>query len=156
MSRIAIGCDHAGYELKSAIVRHLGSRGVDVLDKGTDSAESVDYPDYAGKVAQSIIRGEVEMGILLCGTGLGMAISANKFPGIRAVTVSEPYSAKMARAHNNANIITMGSRVVGRGLAIMILDTFLDTPFEGGRHCRRVDKIEKPETERPVREASSG
>lgn len=156
MRRLSIGCDHAGFELKPAVVKHLESRGIDVLDMGTESTGSVDYPDYAAKVAESILRGDAEFGILLCGTGLGMAISANRYHGIRAVTVTEPYSAKMARAHNNANVLTMGSRVVGRDLALMIIDTFLDTPFEGGRHCGRIEKIDRLNCENPVRERSRG
>lgn len=156
MRRLSIGCDHAGLELKPAVVKHLESRGIDVLDMGTESTASVDYPDYAAKVAESILRGDAEFGILLCGTGLGMAISANRYHGIRAVTVTEPYSAKMARAHNNANVLTMGSRVVGRDLALMIIDTFLDTPFEGGRHCGRIEKIDRLNHENPVREISRG
>lgn len=139
--KIAFGCDHAGFELKPIIVKRLDQRGIDILDHGTFSAESVDYPDYASKVAASVSTGEAQLGVLICGTGLGMAISANKTHGIRAVTVSEPYSAKMARAHNDANILTFGSRVVGPDLALMIMDVFLDTPFEGGRHCRRVGKM---------------
>jgi len=139
--RVAIGCDHAGVEYKPYIVEHLKSRGEDVIDFGTDSTESVDYPDYAEKVGLAVINNEADLGILICGTGLGMAIAANKINGIRAVTVSEPLSAMMARAHNNANILTFGSRVTGRELAVMLVDAFLDTPFEGGRHNRRVAKI---------------
>ncbi|MCD4653172.1 ribose 5-phosphate isomerase B [bacterium] len=139
--KIAIGCDHAGFDLKPMLVNHLRFRQIDILDMGTNSSESVDYPDIAEKVARNVVAGKADLGILICGTGLGMAISANKVSGIRAVTLSEPYSAKMARAHNNANIMTFGSRVIGRELAAMIVDVFIDTSFEGDRHNRRVNKI---------------
>ncbi|MGB3974929.1 MAG: ribose 5-phosphate isomerase B [bacterium] len=139
--RVAIGCDHAGYILKPMIVRYLISKNVEVLDQGTDSLESVDYPDYAEKVAVAVADGLADYGILICGTGLGMAISANKVPGVRAVTVTEPFSAEMARAHNDANVLTMGSRVIGTDLAIRITEVFISTLFEGGRHSKRLDKI---------------
>lgn len=139
--RIALGCDHAGFLLKRVLIQYLASRKIVVLDKGTDSPDSVDYPDYAESVARAVKDGSAEYGILICGTGLGMAISANKIPGIRAVTVSEPYSAEMARAHNNANILAMGSRVIGPDMAIRITDVFLSTPFDEGRHCKRIQKI---------------
>jgi len=139
--KIAFGCDHAGIDLKPAIIDRLTSRGIEILDLGTDSHDSVDYPDFAEQVAMNVVAGKADLGILVCGTGLGMAISANKVRGIRAVTLSEPYSARMARAHNNANVMTCGSRVIGTDLAVMIVDSFIDTSFEGGRHLRRVDKI---------------
>jgi ribose 5-phosphate isomerase B len=144
--KIAFGCDHAGYELKSVVLDHLKSRKMDVLDLGTDSSKSVDYPDYASAVGHAVAKGEAQLGVLICGTGLGMAMTANKIAGVRAVTVCEPFSAMMARAHNHANVIALGSRVIGPGLAIMTLDAFLDTPFEGGRHGQRVNKIIALET----------
>lgn len=139
--RIAIGCDHAGYTLKPAIVRYLTSKNIEVLDQGTHSTDSVDYPDFAQKVAGAVSNGSADYGILICGTGLGMAISANKISGIRAVTVTEPFSAEMARAHNDANVLTMGSRVIGSDIAIRITEVFISTRFEGGRHSKRIDKI---------------
>ncbi len=139
--RIAIGCDHAGYTLKPAIVRYLTSKNIEVLDQGTHSTDSVDYPDFAQKVAIAVLNGSADYGILICGTGLGMAISANKISGIRAVTVTEPFSAEMARAHNDANVLTMGSRVIGSDIAIRITEVFISTRFEGGRHSKRIDKI---------------
>ncbi|HPQ40119.1 MAG TPA: ribose 5-phosphate isomerase B [bacterium] len=139
--RVAFGCDHAGFELKPVVLNYLRKLKIEVIDMGTHDRESVDYPDIAALVSAAVATQEADLGILICGTGLGMAISANKVPGIRAVTVSEPYSAAMARAHNDANVITMGSRVIGSELAIMNLKAFLDTRFEGGRHCRRVDKM---------------
>jgi ribose 5-phosphate isomerase B len=143
--KIALGCDHAGFLLKAVILQYLTSRKIDVLDLGTDSPDSVDYPDYAEKVAGAVTEGTVDYGILICGTGLGMAMSANKIPGIRAVTVSEPYSAEMARAHNNANVLAMGSRVIGPDMAVRITDVFLSTPFDEGRHCGRIQKISRIE-----------
>ena len=144
--KVALGCDHAGYALKPAIIRYLTSMNIQILDQGTDSTESVDYPDYAEKVAVAVAGGSADFGILICGTGLGMAISANKIPGIRAVTVTEPFSAEMARAHNNANVLTMGSRVIGSDMAIKITDVFLSTVFERGRHSKRLDKISQIES----------
>lgn len=139
--RIAFGCDHAGFELKPVIVDYFTRNKIDWIDMGTDSSTSVDYPDFAKAVGDAVVQGRADLGVLICGTGLGMAISANKVHGIRAVTVSEPYSATMARAHNDANVMTMGSRVIGPELAVMTLDAFLNTRFEGGRHCRRVEKM---------------
>lgn len=139
--RIAIGCDHAGYTLKPAIVRYLTSKNIEVLDQGTHSTDSVDYPDFAQKVAGAVSNGSADYGILICGTGLGMAISANKISGIRAVTVTEPFSAEMARAHNDANVLTMGSRVIGSDIAVRITEVFISTRFEGGRHGKRIGKI---------------
>ncbi len=152
--KIAFGCDHAGFDLKFAVLKHLESRRIQILDYGTDSTGSVDYADFARDVSFSVADGQADFGILICGTGLGMAISANKIPGIRAVTVSEPFSAQMARAHNDANILTFGSRVIGPGMALSILDAFLDTPFEGGRHCGRIEKITSIENMKGNRESS--
>ncbi len=141
--KIAFGCDHAGYVLRQTILDYLNQHGFIILDMGTHSDESVDYPDYAFKVAEAVAAREADYGILICGTGLGMAISANKVDGIRAVTISEPYSAEMARKHNNANVLTMGSRVIGSDMALKIAEVFLNTEFDGGRHCARLEKIDK-------------
>lgn len=141
--KIAIASDHAGYRLKELVKPALTDLGLDVEleDLGTYDESSVDYPDYAEKVATGVASGSYERGILICGTGLGMCISANKVPGIRAVTVTDEFSAKMSRAHNDANIITLGERVVGPGLAVELIQIWLETEFEGGRHQRRVDKM---------------
>ncbi|HEE9787455.1 TPA: ribose 5-phosphate isomerase B [Enterobacter soli] len=148
MRRIAFGCDHVGFILKEEIMAHLNARGVEVVDKGTWSQERTDYPHYASAVAQAIINGEVESGILICGTGVGISITANKFPGIRAVVCSEPYSAQLSRQHNNTNVLAFGSRVVGLELAKMIVDAWLDAAFEGGRHQTRVEAIAAIEREK--------
>lgn len=141
--KIAIASDHAGFRLKELVKPALAHLGLDLEleDLGTYDEASVDYPDYAAKVATGVASGSYERGILICGTGLGMCISANKVPGIRAVTVSDEFSAKMSRAHNDANIITLGERVVGPGLAVDLIKIWLETEFEGGRHQRRVDKM---------------
>lgn len=141
MKKIVFGCDHVGFMLKEDILAHLRARGIDVVDKGTCSPERTDYPYYASAVAQAIIDKEVDGGILICGTGVGISITANKFPGIRAVVCSEPYSAQLSRQHNNTNVLAFGSRVVGLELAKMIVDAWLNAPFEGGRHQARVDAI---------------
>ena len=138
---IAIGCDHGGYELKKEIEAYLDSRGLEYRDYGCDSTDSVDYPIYARKVAHAIVDGECEKGILICGTGIGISIAANKVKGIRACVCSEPYTAKLSRMHNNSNILAFGARVVGSELAKMIVDEWLNASFEGGRHQRRVDMI---------------
>ncbi len=139
--KIALGCDHGGYELKEAIKKYVTDKGVEVVDCGTDSTDSVDYPEYGLKVAEAVSRGEVEQGILICGTGLGMSYVANKVKGIRCACVSDVFSAEMSKLHNNANVLALGARVVGLGLAIKIVDTWLGAEFEGGRHNRRVDMI---------------
>ncbi|HLH09818.1 MAG TPA: ribose 5-phosphate isomerase B [Terriglobales bacterium] len=147
--KIAIGADHAGFELKQKIRDHLQSRGVDVLDKGTDSPESCDYPDYALKVTEDVVGGWADLGILVCGTGIGMSMAANKVPGIRAARAVSEIDAQLSREHNDANVLTLGARVTGSDLAINIVDVWLKTPFLGGRHARRVGKmsdIEKLET----------
>jgi ribose 5-phosphate isomerase B len=141
MKRIAFGCDHVGFILKEEILAHLHARGVDVVDKGAWSTERTDYPYFASAVAQAIVEGDVEGGILICGTGVGISITANKFPGIRAVVCSEPYSAQLSRQHNNTNVLAFGSRVVGLELAKMIVDAWLNAEFEGGRHQTRVEAI---------------
>ena len=140
--KIGIGSDHGGFELKEHLRAHLEEKGFDVKDYGTYSEDSVDYPEIGKKVANGVIEGEVELAILVCGTGIGIGISANKVPGIRCAICSDVYSARMSRAHNNANMISIGGRVVGRDLAFEIIDTWLNTEFEGGRHARRVGKIE--------------
>lgn len=141
MKKIALGCDHVGFILKADIQAHLQQRGIEIVDKGTWSSERTDYPHYASGVSQAIIFGEVDGGILICGTGVGISISANKFPGIRAVVCSEPYSAQLSRQHNDTNVLAFGSRVIGSELAKMIVDAWLDADFEGGRHQTRVDAI---------------
>ncbi|EBX9478337.1 ribose 5-phosphate isomerase B [Salmonella enterica subsp. enterica serovar Abony] len=141
MKTIAFGCDHVGFILKQEIVEHLTLRGIAVIDKGTWSSQRTDYPHYASAVAQAVVAGEVDGGILICGTGVGISITANKVAGIRAVVCSEPYSAQLSRQHNNTNVLAFGSRVVGGELAKMIVDAWLDATFEGGRHQKRVDAI---------------
>jgi ribose 5-phosphate isomerase B len=143
--KIAIGCDHAGVELKKEIISLLNNLRIDYIDFGTDRAESVDYPDFGEKVSLAVSKGEIEKGILICGTGIGMSIVANKFPGIRASLCNELFTAKMSRLHNDANILVLGGRVVGSDLAKEIVRTWVSTPFEGERHCRRLDKITRIE-----------
>ena len=148
--KIAIGCDHTAIDLKETIKKHLQDKGHEVEDVGTYSKESCDYPIYGFKVANKIKNGEAERGVLICGTGVGISLSANKVKGIRAVVCSEPYTAKMARMHNNAQIVAMGARVVSDGLATDIVDAFMNAEFEGGRHQRRVDILSRiEETGRP-------
>ena len=146
--KIALGSDHAGYDLKEEVAVHLKNSGCEIKDHGVFSRDSADYPDTAETVSQAVQSGEVDFGILVCGTGIGMSIAANKRKGIRAALCAEPYSARCAREHNNANILTLGSRVPGPGLAINITDVFMATSFEGGRHLRRVDKITELENNR--------
>ena len=141
--KLVIGSDHGGYTMKKEIIEHFQKRGIEIVDVGTDSPESCDYPVYAKKVAQSIIDGESELGILICGTGIGMSMAANKVSGIRAAVCSDCYSAEKTREHNNANILCMGARVLGNELAFRIADTFLETKFsEDERHKRRISMIE--------------
>jgi ribose 5-phosphate isomerase B len=141
VSRVAIGSDHAGFELKSHLVKLLHERGHEVLDHGTDSTEAVDYPPICAAVGRTVRDGGAELGIVVGGSGQGEQISANKVRGVRAALCNDLYTAKMARAHNDANVLAMGARVVGLGLAEDILDTFLATDFEGGRHAHRVAQI---------------
>ncbi|MHB8926549.1 MAG: ribose 5-phosphate isomerase B [Bacillota bacterium] len=143
--RIAIGCDHAGVDLKHEVARFLKEQGFEVTDFGTEGAESVDYPDYARKVAEAVLTGQAERGVLICGTGIGMSISANKVPGIRAALCHDVYSARLTREDNDANVLTMGARVIGAGLAVEIVKTFFGADFAGGRHARRVEKIARIE-----------
>lgn len=145
VSTVALGADHAGFELKEALKAWLIEGGYQVLDFGTHSPESVDYPDYAVQVAEAVAGHKVERGVLVCGTGIGMAISANKMPGVRAALCSDLYTARMSREHNDANILTLGGRLMGREMALDILRMWLETEFLGGRHQRRVDKIDEIE-----------
>ena len=139
--KIAIGCDHGGLEHKNAILEHLKERGFEVTDFGIYEQVSVDYPDIASKLCKSILSGECERGILVCGTGIGMSIAANKFKGIRAAVCSEHFSAKYTRLHNNSNVLCLGGRVIGIGTALELADLFVDTEFEGGRHQSRVNML---------------
>ncbi|MBR6618981.1 MAG: ribose 5-phosphate isomerase B [Clostridia bacterium] len=142
MKKIAIGCDHVGYELKPIIVEHLKTRGIEVVDYGTNDVERTDYPVYGRSVAEAVAEKNVDGGILICGTGVGISIVANKIKGIRAVVCSEPYSAKLSKEHNDTNILALGARVIGSEMAKMIVDAWLDAEFEGGRHKARVSMIE--------------
>jgi len=138
---IAIGSDHAGYLLKADIIKFLESKGLEVKDFGTNGPDSVDYPDFGQAVAEAVSNKECEKGIVICGTGIGISIAANKVPGIRAALCTDSYMAKMSRQHNDANILAIGERVVGPGLAYDIIEAWLDTEFLGGRHQSRVSKI---------------
>lgn len=139
--KIAIGCDHGGLEHKNAVKEHLQERGFTVTDFGINENVSVDYPDIALPLSESVASGENDLGILICGTGIGMSLAANKVKGIRAAAVSEHFSAKYTRLHNNSNVLCLGGRVIGVGTALELVDLFVDTEFEGGRHQRRIDKI---------------
>jgi RpiB/LacA/LacB family sugar-phosphate isomerase len=143
--QIAIGCDHAGVQLKEEITAALKKQGHEVINCGTDTVESVDYPDFAEKVATEVLQRKT-LGILICGTGIGISIAANKIPGIRAAVCRDLFTAGLAREHNNANVLALGARVTGSGLALAIVDTFINTSFLGGRHQRRIDKITQLET----------
>ena len=143
--KIAIGCDHGGFELKNEIVKFLEDEGHETKDFGTYSTDSCDYPDIALPVAESVAAKEYEIGILICGTGIGISIAANKVPGIRAALCSDTFSAHATREHNDANILTMGQRVVGTGLALDIVKAFVTSKFEGDRHQKRIDKISEIE-----------
>jgi ribose 5-phosphate isomerase B len=143
MKRIIVGADHAGLSLKTAMVEALRARGYEVDDIGTHDAASCDYPDFAHAVAHAIREKRHSLGLLVCGSGVGMAIAANRHRGVSAVVCSEPYSAAMSRRHNDANVLCLGGRVVGVGLAEQILDAFLGASFEGGRHAPRVKKIDE-------------
>lgn len=145
--RIPIASDHAGFELKEKLERVLGELGFEVQDLGTDSADSTDYPDFAHPLAREVSEGEVRRGVLLCGTGLGMSYVANRYPGVRAAVAWSPEVARLARQHNDANVLVLPARFVSEGEARAILQAWLDTPFEGGRHGRRVEKIDNPAME---------
>lgn len=142
--KVAIGSDHGGFNYKESIIDYLKARNIEYTDVGTYTRESCDYPEIAQKVAKIVASGEADRGILICGTGIGMSIAANKVRNIRAALCGDTYSARVSRAHNNANILCLGERVIGEHLALDIVDIWLKTGFEGGRHKRRVDMIEMP------------
>lgn len=139
--KIAMACDHGGLNLKREIIKHLQSQGYEVVDFGTDTFDSCDYPDYALPAAEAVANGECERGILVCSTGIGVSIVANKVKGVRCAHCHDTYCAEFTRLHNDSNVLALGEKVVGSGYALKIVDTFLSTEFEGGRHQRRVDKI---------------
>jgi len=141
--KIIIGCDHAAYVLKEKVKAYLLDRGFAVEDVGTDSEKSIDYPDFGIKVASIVSRGDFEKGILICGTGLGMSMVANRFPHVRAALCGDIFAAMMSRRHNDANILVMGARVIGDMLAMEVVKTWLETPFDGGRHQNRLDKFDQ-------------
>ena len=141
MKKIAIASDHGGFDLKNSVIGILRDKGFEIDDLGTSSADSVDYPDYGIKLAKAIVEQKVERGIVICGTGVGMSIVVNRFPGIRGTLCSDVYTAKMCREHNDSNILIMGGRVIGKDLAVEIVGIWLKSKFEGGRHQRRLDKI---------------
>ena len=139
--KIALGCDHVGFEHKALVIEHLAAKGIEVIDLGTHSSESTDYPQYGLAVANAVVAKEADLGLLICGTGVGISLAANKVVGIRAVVCSEPYSAKLSRMHNDTNVLCYGARVVGSEMAKMIIDNWLEAEFEGGRHAARVAQI---------------
>lgn len=139
--KIAIACDHGGLNLKNAVKKYLADNGYEVMDFGTDSTASCDYPDYALPAAEAVANGECDRGIVICSTGIGVSIVANKVPGVRCAHCHDSYCAEFTRLHNNSNVLALGEKVVGVGYALKIVETFLKTEFEGGRHQRRVDKI---------------
>jgi ribose 5-phosphate isomerase B len=139
--RVALGNDHRAYELKNTIIKFLESKGHTTINFGCDSAESVDYPDFAAKVAVAVVKGEAQRGILICSTGIGMSIAANKFPGIRAALCCNPEMSTRSRLHNDANVLCLGADVITADTALQIVGNFINTAFEGGRHQRRLDKI---------------
>lgn len=139
--KIGIGSDHGGYDLKESIKKHLMEKNIEVVDFGTNSLDSVDYPDFGKAVAEAVVGEEVDRGIVICGTGIGISIAANKVKGIRAALCSDSYSARMSMEHNNANVLALGARVLGEGLALDIVDSWINSKFQAGRHERRVNKI---------------
>lgn len=142
--KVVVGCDHGGFELKEKIVSRLENQGFEVEDVGTHSADSVDYPIYAAKVARAVSQGQAQRGVLICGSGIGMSIAANRFRTVRAVHACNPYEARMSRRHNASNVLCLGGRFVGQDMAFEILDTWLREDFEGGgRHQRRIDQIDR-------------
>jgi RpiB/LacA/LacB family sugar-phosphate isomerase len=143
--KIAMGADHAGYLLKDRIRQYVTDHGHQVIDEGTNTSDSVDYPDFALKVSEDVTTGRAERGILVCGSGIGMAITANKIPGIRAANICSEYEAQMSREHNNLNVLTLGARIVDEETAKHIVQIWLDTPFSGGRHSGRLEKIHEIE-----------
>jgi len=154
MEKIAIASDHGGFDLKENIIAFLLKKGLEIDNLGAHSTDSVDYPDYGIKLAQAIIDKKFVRGILICGTGVGMSIVVNRFPGIRGALCSDVYTAKMCREHNDSNILIMGGRVIEVGLAIEILETWLNTEFEGGRHQRRLDKINEIDAQLKTKSSS--
>lgn len=147
MKKVAIGCDHAGLELKKAVASLLEKKGFQIEDVGTFGNDSVDYPDFASEVSRKVGKGAVDFGVLVCGTGIGMSIVANKYRGVRAALCHNEFEARATRQHNDANVLCLGERVVGLGLGPAIAEAFFDTQFEGGRHMRRVQKIADAEAE---------
>ena len=143
--RVALGCDHAGFVLKDVVADYLAQAGHEVLDEGTFSDESCDWPEFGERVAQRVAAGEAERGIAICGTGVGMAMTANKLPGVRAAVCNDIYTARYSRLHNDANVLTMGARVIGPGAAGEIVRIWMETLFEGGRHSRRLNELTKIE-----------
>lgn len=143
--KIGLGSDHGGFELKEYIKEHLESQGITYVDYGTNSMDSVDYPDYGRKVSDAVVAKEVDKAIVVCGTGIGISIACNKVKGIRCALCSDTYSARMSREHNNANVLALGGRVIGKDLAIEIVNTWLSSEFAGGRHERRINKISEIE-----------
>ncbi|MGL5330584.1 MAG: ribose 5-phosphate isomerase B [Peptostreptococcaceae bacterium] len=144
--KIGLGCDHGGYNLKLEIIKHLEAKGIECVDYGTNNdLDSVDYPLYGETVANAVVSTDVDYGIVCCGTGIGISLAANKVPGIRCAVVSDTFSAKMSKAHNNANMLSLGERVLGKGLALEIVDVWVETEFEGDRHSKRVDMINEIE-----------
>ena len=142
MKKIVVGADHGGFELKNIIKAHLESKGFEVIDVGTNAPDSCDYPIYASKACAHVLNGEAELGILVCGTGIGMSMAANKHKGIRAACCSDTFSARLTRLHNNANFLCIGARVLGQGLALDLVDNFINAEFEGDRHTKRLSLIE--------------
>ena len=143
--KVSLGCDHAGFLLKEVVMSCLQQAGHEVMDEGTDSDASCDWPDFGERVAARVASGEAERGIAICGTGIGMSITANKLPGVRAALCNDLYTARYSRLHNDANVLTMGARVIGPGMAEEIVRVWMETPFEGGRHPRRLDKLAEVE-----------
>ncbi len=154
--KIAIASDHAGFGLKNRILRYLAEKKVEAVDFGTDGRDSVDYPDYAIEVADSVSKGKLDRGILICGTGIGMSIVANKFPGVRAALCHNAVTAEAGRRHNDANVLVLGERVLDEETAVQIVGIWLETDFEAGRHQRRLDKIRAIEEAHPDLPRSSG
>lgn len=145
--KIALGSDHGGYNLKNIVIEHLKEKGIEYEDLGCYNTESCDYPVYGEKVAEAVVRGEFDYGIIVCGTGIGISIAANKVPGIRAAHCTDSFTARATRQHNNSNILSLGERITGPSIALDIVDAFLSTEFEGGRHEKRVNMIEEIEKE---------
>lgn len=139
--RIALGADHAGFELKDTIAQHLRERGVEVVDLGTNSGDRVDYPDFGAAVGRAVADGAAELGVAVCGSGIGIAMAANKVPGVRAAVAHDETSARLSREHNDSNVLCLGERLIGETVALACIDAWLDATFEGGRHAGRVDKL---------------